>query len=95
MRHNRGVSILVILGLVLFVVVGIVATLGSGQGQYDRIGESWLPPEPAPAEHDPGLAEETRQLVLARNERRARKGQEPLDVEAEVERTLRELSPER
>jgi hypothetical protein len=32
-----------------------------------------------------------RQLVVARNERRARKGKEPLDVDAEVERQLREL----
>jgi hypothetical protein len=29
--------------------------------------------------------------VLARNERRARAGREPLDVEAEVERELRDL----
>jgi hypothetical protein len=29
--------------------------------------------------------------VIARNERRARQGQEPLDVEAEVDRQLREL----
>jgi hypothetical protein len=32
-----------------------------------------------------------RQLVIARNERRMRKGEEPLDVEAEIERQLREL----
>ena len=41
----------------------------------------------------PGLAEEVRQLVVARNERRARQGLEPLDVEAEVARTLDELDP--
>jgi hypothetical protein len=29
--------------------------------------------------------------VVARNERRMRKGEEPLEVEAEVERQLREL----
>lgn len=43
--------------------------------------------------HDPALAEEVRQLVRARNERRARQGLETLDVEAEVQRTLSELSP--
>jgi hypothetical protein len=32
-----------------------------------------------------------RQLVLARNERRVRGGEQPLDVEAEVTRTLEEL----
>jgi hypothetical protein len=35
--------------------------------------------------------EEVRQLVVARNERRRRQGEEPLDVEAEVARTLREF----
>ena len=40
---------------------------------------------------DPGLAEEVRQLVVARNERRVRQGKEPLDVDQEVERQLREL----
>jgi hypothetical protein len=40
-----------------------------------------------------GLAAEVRQLVVARNERRQRQGQDPLDVEAEVQRTLAELDP--
>lgn len=42
---------------------------------------------------DAALAEEVRQLVRARNERRQRQGLETLDVEAEVQRTLAELSP--
>ena len=46
---------------------------------------------PAPGA-DSGLREEVRQLVVARNERRMRRGEEPLDVEAEVERQLRDLS---
>ncbi len=41
--------------------------------------------------HDSGLTLEVRQLVQARNERRRRKGQPALDVEAEVKRTLAEL----
>jgi hypothetical protein len=43
------------------------------------------------ADTDPGLREEVRQLVIARNERRLRQGKEPLDVEAEVERQLQSL----
>ena len=43
------------------------------------------------AQQDPGLREEVRQLVIARNERRRRQGKEPLDVEAEIERQLRSL----
>ena len=37
------------------------------------------------------LREEVRQLVVARNERRQRQGKEPLDVEREIERQLRDL----
>jgi hypothetical protein len=44
-----------------------------------------------PTGADEGLRDEVRQLVLARNERRLRQGKEPLEVEAEVERQLREL----
>jgi hypothetical protein len=33
-----------------------------------------------------------RQLVIARNERRAARGEPPLDVEAEVDRQLRDLA---
>lgn len=43
------------------------------------------------ARDDPGLREEIRGLVIASNERRVRRGQEPLDVEAEVERQLSDL----
>ncbi len=39
-----------------------------------------------------GLREEIRQIVVANNERRERRGEEPLAVEAEVERRLRELT---
>jgi hypothetical protein len=54
------------------------------------------PPEDEGAssrERDPELLAEVRQLVLARNERRARQGEEPLDVEVEIVRTLKELDP--
>ena len=45
-----------------------------------------------PAAVDEGLRDEVRQLVVARNERRMRRGEEPVDVESEVDRRLRELS---
>ena len=41
---------------------------------------------------DPGLRDEVRQLVIARNDRRQRAGKAPLDVDAEVERQLHELN---
>ena len=37
---------------------------------------------PGARPHDAGLREEVRQLVVARNERRMRQGEEPLDVES-------------
>ena len=40
---------------------------------------------------DPELREEVRTLVEARNARRVARGEEPLDVEAEIDRQLREL----
>jgi len=40
---------------------------------------------------DAALREEIRELVVARNNRRVARGKEPLDVEAEVERQVREL----
>lgn len=43
------------------------------------------------ARHDPELVEELRQLAHARNQRRLRRGEEPLDVGAEVRRALSEL----
>ncbi len=43
--------------------------------------------------HDAELEAEVRGLVVAKNERRVRRGLEPLDVAAEVRRTLAELDP--
>jgi hypothetical protein len=54
-----------------------------------------LDQESAPDEderQDAALREEVRQLVFARNERRLARGEAPLDVEAEVDRQLEELS---
>ena len=45
--------------------------------------------DPPPAGDD-GIRDEIRQLVVANNERRERRGEEPLDVESEVARRLRE-----
>jgi len=44
-------------------------------------------------QEEAALSDEVRQLVIARNERRVRQGLEPVDVDAEVKRTLAELGP--
>lgn len=41
-----------------------------------------------PPETDPALREEIRQVVVAKNESRRRRGQRPLDVEAEIDRLM-------
>jgi hypothetical protein len=89
-------------GIVLFVVViigavGAILSLVLTGRSYRQVGRGPLsmerPPAP-PAEDldDPGLRDEIRDLVKAGNARRTARGLEPLDVEAEVERRLRELS---
>ena len=63
-----------------------VATLLSSGGQYDRIGRGDLTfDHDAPGTaSDPARDDEIRQLLEARNARRAAQGREPVDVEAEL-----------
>jgi hypothetical protein len=65
------------------VYAGIGGTLGRWRREVSG-------PVARPDEPD-GLREEVRTLVVADNERRMRRGEEPLEVEAEVERRLREF----
>ncbi|HEU4977542.1 MAG TPA: hypothetical protein VFT42_01470 [Solirubrobacteraceae bacterium] len=85
-------------GIVLFVVVviaaivAVIAAVGSNRA-YDQIGRGGLSigdgsdrpaAEPAAPVSAAVREEEIRQMLRARNERRARRGEAPLDVEAEV-----------
>lgn len=92
-------------GTVLFVVVGLatiiaILSFAASRDAYRQIGRGGLtmdrdeaprPDRPiAPPTSAEGRAE-IRQMLEARNARRARKGLEPLDLETEIERRLREL----
>jgi hypothetical protein len=84
--------------LIVVCVLGIVAAAISywGSGKiYSGLGRtgglSMDDDVGRPAASEPGLRDEVRQLVQARNERRQRQGKAPLDVEAEVDRELRDL----
>ena len=87
------------LGTVVFVVVAASAliallTFEGARRSYEEIGRSVLLMPGAPDSHLPpeqALEQEIRAFVVARNERRARTGRRPLDVEAEVARQLAEL----
>jgi hypothetical protein len=86
----------VIFGVVIVAAIVAIATLGSSRRAYDQIGRGQMSlrdgtdrgPERAPTgaialrERD----DEVRQMLEARNERRARRGQPPLDVEDELRR---------
>jgi parvulin-like peptidyl-prolyl isomerase len=81
-------------GTVLIVVVIVaaviaIATFVSLPKVYDQIGRGGLSLRdgPGPSSGDAGARdEEIRQMLDARNARRARQGREPLDVEAELAR---------
>lgn len=86
------------LGTVVFVVVAVsaliaVLTLEGARRSYEEIGRSVLalPGGPDAMPPEQALEQEVRAFVVARNERRARAGRPPLDVEAEVARQLAEL----
>jgi hypothetical protein len=87
-------------GIVIFVVVVVasivaVITFVISRKAYDDIGRGAFAmrddvPQPAPPPSSPAAIrerdEEIRQMVAARNEHRARKGEAPLDVETELKR---------
>jgi len=94
MLHTLGVQ--EAFGIVLFVVVGLGAlvallTFATTGRSYDEIGKGGLfdeghaakdPPTGAAADRE--RDEEIRQMLQARNARRAARGQPPIDVEQEL-----------
>ena len=84
-------STLAWIAIVVFLVIGIIATIGDG-AHYRQIGEGGLTPEPPEPAGPPAGSpleqrqrqEEIRQMLQARSERQVRKGGEPLDIEAEI-----------
>lgn len=82
-------TVLIVLA-VLAAVAAAASYWRSGDAYRDIGRESELLRQEPPAA-DVSLRDEVRQLVVARNERRLRQGKEPLDVEEEVDRQLRDL----
>lgn len=84
---------IVIIGVcVVAAVIAVVASLSSG-GLYERIGRGGLSmdgheqggaPKAGSAAAKAEADEEIRQLVQAKSARRVARGQEPLDVDAEI-----------
>jgi hypothetical protein len=94
MKEALGFVVIAVVGIVL--VAGIIATISSRGSAYDQIGRGGLSlGEASSGSQAPSFAgaraeqeEEIRQMLRARNERRVRRGQAPLDVEAETARLL-------
>jgi len=86
---EEALPYVVVVVTVLAAVVGL-ATLGGRARAYDEIGRGGLSLDEPPARRHGGSAAvrdaEIRQLLEARNARRARRGEAPLDVEAELAR---------
>ncbi len=85
------------LGIVVFVVVIVaaiiaVAGLAASNRAYDEIGRGRLSIDRPPPEPPTAAVHETeiRQMVEAANVRRARRGEPPRDVDAEVARLTRQ-----
>jgi hypothetical protein len=85
-------GIVLVVVVVLAAIVAIITFLGTGRA-YEQIGRGGLSlgdgsdrpaREPAPAVAAGEREAEIRQMLDARNARRARQGKEPLDVEAEL-----------
>jgi hypothetical protein len=83
-------GIVLVVVVVLAAIVAVVTFLGSGRA-YEQIGRGGLSlgdetdrPPPTPAIAAGERDEEIRQMLAARNARRVRQGQEPLDIEAEL-----------
>ena len=79
---------IVIVVVVALAAVAAIVSLVSGRGAYDRIGRGGLTFDrdatAAAPEADPFRDAEIRQLLEARNARRAARGDAPLDVDAEL-----------
>jgi hypothetical protein len=82
-----GLVILVVVVVVTIASALVYAGIGASLGRWRR--EADAPLGGRAVEGD--LREEVRTLVVAANERRVRRGEKPFDVEAEVERRLREF----
>ncbi len=84
--------------LLLVVIAATIAAVLSMRGaRYDHVGrgglfedDNQMKREPAPAVAAAERDDEIRQFLTARNDRRAAKGQAPLDVEDELHRLTRE-----
>jgi hypothetical protein len=76
-----GIVILVV--VIVGAIVAVITLAGTGRA-YDDIGRGGMSSEPAPQAESGAREAEIRQMLEARSARRVRRGEEPLDVDAEL-----------
>jgi hypothetical protein len=93
---GKGMIVLLFTGVAMPLVGVLLRRVGGG---WDSVGKGWFAIERQPpasgrlhestAALDPAIqAAEVRQMLAAKSERRQRRGEEPLDVDAETTRLL-------
>jgi hypothetical protein len=93
---QKGAALLVFTGVAAPLIGVVLRRVAGGWDSYGRGPFAILSERPAPQAHgapprpvDPAVqAAEVRQMLEAKSERRRRRGEAPLDVEAETERLL-------
>src|SRR3954451_4149164 len=98
-KVDSGLAVLVVVVSIVGIIGALVAFVGSGR-LYDQVGKGAFsiddaaegPPPDTPASRAEAETE-IRQLVEAKSARRVARGEEPLDVDAEVAALTRSRSP--
>jgi hypothetical protein len=76
-------GIVIVVVVVIGAIVAVITVAGTNRA-YDDIGRGGFASEPAPQAEVGAREAEIRQMLEARSARRVRKGQDPLDIDAEL-----------
>ena len=76
-------GIVIIAVVIVGAIVAVITVAGTGRA-YDDIGRGGMSSEPVPQAESGAREAEIRQMLEARSARRVRRGEAPLDVDAEV-----------
>jgi hypothetical protein len=76
-------GIVIVVVVIVGAIVAVITVAGTGRA-YDDIGRGGMSSEPAPQAEAGAREAEIRQMLEARSARRVRRGEEPLDVDAEL-----------
>jgi hypothetical protein len=81
-------GIVIVVVVIVGAIVAVITVAGTGRA-YDDIGRGGMSSEPSPQAESGAREAEIRQMLEARSARRVRRGEEPLDVDAELAALIR------